>query len=146
MAKNKKKVRKKSLKVEGVSKMAGQVITFPLKVLQPVIKFLRQEEKRLKKAEKSLEKEDPFNDATRVDDNAVDTDALEQVEHERVSATKMVINKSLIAVRKTLTRIKLGRYGICAKCSKLIDTDRLAIDLTAEHCVKCAAKLENKKK
>jgi len=49
-------------------------------------------------------------------------------------------------VRKTLTRIKLGRYGICEECHKMIDTDRLAIDLTAEYCVKCAVKKENSKK
>ncbi|MBU1071279.1 TraR/DksA C4-type zinc finger protein [Patescibacteria group bacterium] len=123
-----------------------QVICFPLKVLQPLIKFLKREEKRLKKVEKNLEKEDPFNDPGRVDDNAIDTDVSEQVEHERVSATKMAINRSLVSVRKTLTRIKLGRYGICEECHKMIDTDRLAIDLTAEYCVKCAVKKENSKK
>jgi DnaK suppressor protein len=122
-----------------------QVISFPLKVLQPLIRFLKQEEKRLRKAEKNLEKEDPFNDPTRVDDNAVDTDVTEQVEHERVSATKKAMNRSLVSVRKTLTRIKLGKYGICEKCHKMIDTDRLAINLTAELCVKCAAKMEKKK-
>lgn len=138
--------KKKTGKKIGVGKKVGQVITFPLKILQPLIRFLKQEERRLKKAEKSLEKEDPFNDPRRVDDNAVDTDAVEQVEHERVSATKTAINKSLVAVRKTLTRIKLGKYGICENCHKMIDTDRLAIKLTAEHCIKCASKLEGKKK
>jgi len=144
--KTKKKVNKGSAKVGEVSKKMGQVITFPLKVLEPLIKFLKQEEKRLKEAKKSLDKEDPFNDSTRVDDNAVDTDAVEQVEHERVSATKMAINRSLVSVRKTLTRIKLGRYGICEECNQMIDTDRLAIKPTAEYCIKCASKLEAKKK
>jgi DnaK suppressor protein len=138
MAKNKKKI--------SMGKKMGQVITFPLKVLQPLIRFLKQEEKRLKKVEKSLEKEDPFNNTGRVDDNAVDTDAVEQVEHERVSATKTAINRSLVSVRKTLTRIKLGKYGICEECKQMIDTDRLAIKPTAEYCIKCVSKLEAKKK
>jgi DnaK suppressor protein len=151
MAKNsKKKVKLKGKKMtkatEMGKKMGRQVISFPLKILQPLIKFLRQEEKRLKKTEKSLDSEDPFNDPTRVDDNAVDTDVVEQMEHERVSALKMSINKSLVAVRKTLTRIKLGKYGICEECNKMIDTDRLAIDLTADYCIKCAGKIESKKK
>ena len=107
---------------------------------------MKNEEKRLKKVEKNLEKEDPFSEASRVDDNAVDTDAVEQVEHERVSATKAAIKKSLVSVRKTMTRIKLGKYGICEECHNMIDTDRLAINLTADHCVKCAAKIEAKKK
>ena len=146
MAKNNKKVNRSGERARAMGKKMGQAISFPLKVLQPLIKFLRQEEKRLKKTEKSLDKEDPFNDRTRVDDNAIDTDVVEQVEHERVSATKIAVNKSLIAVRKTLTRIKLGKYGICEKCRKMIDTDRLAIDLTAAYCVKCKVKLEAKKK
>jgi RNA polymerase-binding transcription factor DksA len=146
MAKEKKKVSKKKVKERNVGKRVGQVISFPLKVLQPLIKYLKQEEKRLKKVGKSLDKEDPFNDTSRVDDNAVDTDVAEQTDHERVSATKMAVNRSLIAVRTTLTRIKLGKYGICEECNKMIDTDRLAIKLTAEHCIKCAAKFESKKK
>lgn len=145
--KNKKIVEAKEMSKAGkMGKKMGQVISFPLRILQPLIKFLRQEEKRLKKTEKSLEKEDPFNDPTRVDDNAVDTDVVEQMEHERVSALKMSINKSLVSVRKTLTRIKLGKYGICEECNKMIDTDRLAISLTADYCMKCAVKLESKKK
>jgi len=146
MVKDSKKISKGAVRVKAVGKKMSQVISFPLKVLQPLIKYLKQEEKRLRKTGKSLDKEDPFNDRTRVDDNAIDADVVEQMEHERVSATKMAINRSLISVRKTLTRIKLGRYGICEKCHKMIDTDRLAINLTAEYCVKCASKIENKKR
>lgn len=143
---DKKKVKKRVRSGGVVGKRVGEVIGFPLKVLQPLIRFLSHEEKRLKNAEKNLEKEDPFGDAKRIDDNAVDTDVVEQVEHERVSATKVAINRSLVSVRKTMTRINLGKYGICEKCNNMIDTDRLAIDLTAEYCVKCAAKLEKNKK
>jgi len=148
MAKNKKKklTKKIAFKDGKVGKTVGQVISFPMKILQPLIDYLKKEEKRLTKAEKNLEKEDPFNDVTRVDDNAVDTDVVEQVEHERVSALKMSINRSLISVRKTLTRIKLGKYAICEECNKMIDTDRLAIKPTADYCMKCAIKLEGKKK
>lgn len=138
-----KKIRIKTKKFKGKGLKIKQVISFPLKVLQPLIRFLKQEEKRLKKTGKNLEKEDPFNDVTRVDDNAVDTDVIEQMEHERVSATKMSVNRSLVAVRKTLTRIKLGKYGICEKCHKMIDTDRLAIKPTADHCIACASKMES---
>lgn len=146
MAESKNKITTGAERARVVGRKVGEMISFPLKVLQPLIRFLKHEEKRLKKVEKNLENEDPFNNTGRVDDNAVDTDAVEQVEHERVSATKAAINKSLVSVRKTMTRIKLGRYGICEECHKMIDTDRLAIDLTAEYCVKCAAKIEAKKK
>ena len=119
---------------------------FPLKVLRPIENFLRKEEKKLKKRKASLEKEDPFADPSRVNDNAaVDTDAAEGVGHERISALKREIDRGLIRIRKTLTRIMVGRYGLCIKCGKMIDTDRLAANPTAERCMKCHRKVKSKK-
>src|SRR5690606_25537837 len=102
--------------------------------------------KRLKRQKKSLTKEDPFSDTDRVDNNAaVDTEVAEQMGHERVQAIKLEVDKGLINIRKALTRIKVGSYGTCARCGKLIDTDRLAINPTAEYCVECEKKMESAK-
>jgi len=116
-------------------------IKFPLKVLLPLKNRLKNEEKKLKKRKKDLGAEDPFADTDRVNDNAaVDAEAAEEVGHDRITALKLEIDKTLIRIRKTLTRIKVGKYGMCEKCKKLINTDRLAIDATAIHCIKCANK------
>ena len=77
-------------------------------------------------------------------DNSVDADVAENVEHDRSFALRKQINRSIVAIRKTLTRIKLGKYGICQSCGKMIDTDRLAIKLTAEYCIDCERKKEKK--
>lgn len=125
---------------------AGRKTFFPLRVLKPIENFLRKEEKKLEKRKASLEKEDPFADPSRVNDNAAaDADAAEEVGHERVSALKREIDKGLIRIRKTLTRIRLGGYGLCVKCGKMIDTDRLAANPTAERCMKCHGKVKSKK-
>lgn len=114
---------------------------FPSKVLKPIKEYLEKKKKSLEKRKKDLEEEDPFNDPSRVNDNASsDTDAAEEAGHERVSALKREIDKSLIRIRKTLTRIKVGKYGSCQKCKKLIDTDRLAVDPTADLCISCVKK------
>lgn len=107
-------------------------IKFPTKILQPLQKQLQSDEIKLKKRRQDLEEEDPFA--------AVDTDAAEEFGHDRVAALKLEVDKTLINIRKTLTRIKLGRFGLCDHCHKLIDTDRLAIDPTASLCIRCAAK------
>lgn len=120
--------------------------SFPLDVLKPLRDYLKGEEKRLVKAKSSLSKEDPFKAKTRDQDNSIDADVAEQVDHDRVSAVSQEIKKSLINIRKTLTRIKIGRYGICENCGMMIDTDRLAIKPTAEYCVACEKELEGKKK
>lgn len=114
---------------------------FPTKILQPLKNQLRSEENKLKKRRQELEAEDPFNDNDRVINNAaVDTDAAEESGHDRVAALKLEVDKTLINIRKTLTKIKLGRFGLCDNCHQLIDTDRLAIDPTVSLCIRCAAK------
>jgi len=50
------------------------------------------------------------------------------------------LTRTLIEIRKTLTRIRLGKYGTCEKCGQMIDTDRLAIKPTATACIKCEKK------
>lgn len=115
------------------------VFKFPMKVLQPIRDYLLKRETEFKKRKKRLSKEDPFADTNRINDNAaIDAEAAEEEGHERVSALKAEVDKTLIRIRKSLTRIKLGSYGICSGCKKLIDTDRLAIDPTADLCIKCA--------
>ena len=119
-------------------------IKFPVNVLAPIVSFLRGEEKKLKNTRKELKKEDPFIVGNRDMDNSVDADVAENVEHDRSFALRKQINRSIVAIRKTLTRIKLGKYGICQSCGKMIDTDRLAIKLTAEYCIDCERKKEKK--
>lgn len=117
-------------------------ISFPSTVLAPIARFLRGEAKKLKTSRKELKNQDPFILGNRDDDNSVDADVAENVEHDRAYALRRQVNRSIVAIRKTLTRIKLGKYGICASCGKMIDTDRLAIKLTAEYCIDCEKRKE----
>ncbi len=120
-------------------------ISFPFSVLRPVKKHLEDKEKKLKKRKRDLTKEDPFRDTDRLNDNAaVDTEAAEEEGHERVFVLKREIDKTLIRVRKALTKIKLGKYGVCESCGQMIDTDRLAVDPTVETCMVCAKKKTKK--
>jgi len=119
-------------------------ILFPLSVLQPLISYLRGEEKRLEKSKKELKKADPFIAGDRDEDNSVDADVAENVEHDRAYAMRRQVSRSLIEIRKTLTRIKLGKYALCAGCGKMIDTDRLAVKPTAEYCMECERKIEKR--
>lgn len=119
-------------------------LSFPMSVLKPLVSYLKGEEKRLTKEKKEFKKQDPFISGNRDMDNSVDSDVAENVEHDLALGSRIQVSKSLIEVRKTLTRIKLGRYGLCARCNKLIDTDRLAVKPTAEYCIDCEKKIESR--
>ena len=120
------------------TKKSTKPVTYPKEVLEPVKNHLDQELNKLEKRKAELEVEDPFSDRSRIDDNAaVDTDASEQTCHMRVSALKQTIDRSIIQVRKAMSRIKIGKYGLCERCAKFIDTDRLMILPESTLCVVC---------
>jgi len=123
--------------------MAKLNIKFPTNILKPIANFFRREEERLLKRKKVLEKEDPFSDTIRLTENAAaDADAAEQFGHARVEALRQQIDRHLIDIRKAVTRIKIGKYGTCEKCGRMIDTDRLMIKPEATLCIECEKKRE----
>lgn len=134
MKKNKNKVQKKT---------SSNSISFPSSVLKPVNSFLQERLRTLQKRKKDLKEEDPFSDASRTLDNAApDTEADEQFGHARTSALNTELSKRIIQVRKALARVKIGKYGICEECGKMIDTDRLIVYPEATLCAKDAKKRE----
>lgn len=118
-------------------------IVFPKNILEPVRTFLTGKLGELEKRKKELVSQDPFADTARLKDNAAsDADAAEQVGHTQIEAIKKEIDRKLIQIRKALTQIKIGKYGICEKCGRMIDTDRLMVFPEATICVNCEKKRE----
>ena len=142
MKKSKPKVKRntKAVKRDG---QATSIISFPARLVAPVGNLLRRRLKTLEERKKVVEEDDPFKDTTRIVDNASpDTDAAEQFGHARSSAIREQLDRRIIETRKALTRIKIGKYGICEECGRMIDTDRLMIFPEATLCAKDARKKE----
>jgi RNA polymerase-binding transcription factor DksA len=117
------------------------VVKFPLSILKPIGSFLSHEAKKLEKRKKNLADADPFRDTGRVSDNASpDTDASEQFGHQRVTALQAQADRKLIQIKKALARIKIGKYGICEHCGRMIDTNRLMVMPETTICSPCAQK------
>ena len=124
-------------------KVSDKTPRFPANLLVPVGHFLTAKLKTLEKRKKEISSEDPFKDTSRLLDNASpDADAAEQFGHARTSALKTEINRKIVQVRKALTMVKIGKYGICEECGQMIDTDRLIIFPEATLCARDAAKRE----
>lgn len=118
-------------------------IKYPWDVLEPVRGYLAERLQVLERRKKAVVEADPFKDTSRLEDNAaIDADAAEQVGHMQSSAIRQTLDRSIIQVRKALTRIKIGKYGICERCGKMIDTDRLMVMPETTLCVDCEKKRE----
>lgn len=130
-------------KTEKPAVKKGENLTFPASLLTPIGHFLSAQLHKLEGNKKKLEAEDPFANETRTTDNAApDTEAEEQFGHARTSALKEQIDRKIIQTRKALSRIKIGKYGICENCGKMIDTDRLIVFPEATLCVDCEKRKE----
>lgn len=140
-------MKKKSSKKKKSLSKGKRIVKYPAKIIAPVGKFLQDRLKTLEKRRKDIEEEDPFSDSSRVSDNASpDTDAAEQFGHARTSAIKEQLDRKIIQTKKALTRVKVGKYGICEKCGEMIDTDRLMIYPEATLCARDAKRAEKKSK
>ncbi len=137
------KKKKKANSRKKSKKAKSGVVQIPAKLLAPIYKFLQGRLKKLEKRKKGIEEEDPFKDPSRVLDNASpDTDAAEQFGHARTSAIKEQLERKAIQTKRALARIKIGKYGHCEDCEKIIDTDRLMVYPEATLCAKCQTKRE----
>ena len=141
-AKTKKNVKEVSVRAVPV-KVKGAGFRFPQNLLDPIGHFLSEQIQKLEWRKKALEKEDPFSDDSRLNDNAaLDSDAAEQAGHSRVSAVQRQIDRQIVQLRKALTKVKIGTYGLCENCGEVIDTDRLMVYPEATFCVNCEKKRE----
>lgn len=119
------------------------MIKFPADVLSQIKRHLETKAAEAQARLKTLKKEDPFTDKSRLLDRASeDTDAQTKAGHERVEAMQRQLGLILVQTRKALTEIRLGKYGICEACGKMIDTDRLAAMPAATLCLTCEKKRE----
>ena len=124
------------------SEGANGDVKFPGKLLLPIKRFLEGEIVRLKRREKSMKQSDPFLDEARTMENSVEEDVDEQVGHFETVVKANFIKKQIVQVRKALTVLKIGKYGTCEKCGKMIDTDRLAVKPETTVCIKCEKESE----
>jgi DnaK suppressor protein len=118
------------------------VLTFPSRLLSPIKLFLERELIKLKRRKKQLKKEDPFLKGDRTEENSLEEDLDEQIGHFDNEIKAKFLSKQIAQFRTALTRMKIGKYGICEKCGKMIDTDRLAVKAEATTCIKCSKKSE----
>lgn len=117
--------------------------TFPSRLLTPIQKFLRGELIKMKKTRQEIAKADPFKDATRSGENSLEEDVDEQIGHFDAEVKANFISKQIVQLRKALTRIKIGKYGLCEKCGRMIDTDRLAVRPETTVCIDCQKEAES---
>jgi len=136
-------MKKKDLDTKNKTVTSKKPFYYPSELVRPVSSFLMSSLKLLERRKSEINKEDPFKDVGRLANNASpDSDAEEQYGHARATAIKDELNRKIIQTKKALTMIKLGKYGVCEDCGRMIDTDRLMVYPETTLCTDDAKKRE----
>jgi RNA polymerase-binding transcription factor DksA len=64
-------------------------------------------------------------------------------EWSRLQALRVGAAHDIAAVDAALERVRLGSYGVCARCGQPIGVDRLRARPAAELCIRCAVAVES---
>lgn len=105
--------------------MKNDILKFPKNIVEPIRIFLEKEIVKLKRTKSKCEE-----------------NASGQVDRFDSQVKAKFMDKQIVQIRKALTMIKLGKYGICERCGKMIDTDRLAVKPDSTICIKCELERE----
>ncbi len=111
--------------------------------LDNIKEALKSELEKLKKQKKTLKIEDPFSDSNRVDENSMEDDLDEQIGHFDAEVKLNFVSKRIIEFKRALSRIKIGKYGVCEDCGKMIDVKRLHAKPEATVCINCEKERES---
>ncbi|MFH0749635.1 MAG: TraR/DksA C4-type zinc finger protein [Candidatus Gottesmanbacteria bacterium] len=115
--------------------------SFPSDILKEIKTHFEKEKLTLTERIAELQKQDPFTDPERSNDNAAsDTEASEESNHDRVSAMVDELKAKLHTIEDALVRIDVGTYGACTECNNMIDTERLSVLPMATLCLSCEQK------
>ena len=118
-------------------------MAFDQEFLQEMRKRLEEEKERLEKelsrfarpTGREGEYESVFEDLGRdKDDNAHEVEMYQDK-----LALEQTLEKRLKEVQEALDRLEQGTYGICQKCGKEIEKERLQAYPEARYCASCAA-------
>jgi len=106
---------------------------YPAHLLEPVKNFLNSQLEYFDSRKKAIEKEDPYL----VLGQHSSTKDQEQFQHDKSVAITEQLARKISQTELALSRIISGDYGFCLDCSKMINTDRLAIYPEATSCITC---------
>jgi RNA polymerase-binding transcription factor DksA len=112
----------------------------PAQTVDKIRQLLLRQQKKVEEEIKSIEQDDPVLNESLPESSEPGTDSWMADVHGRAVAAKQSLQDVLTSIKKSLTALKLGKYGKCENCGKQIEAARLAVMPTATLCIACSKK------
>ena len=106
--------------------------------------FVAKEGKRLKEEQGQVQEElRHLREMMQAEvDVEPDEGDAEIFEREKNAALISVLDRRLLDIESAIRSIEKGKYGICTRCNKPIEVERLEIKPDATMCVSCQSEME----
>lgn len=112
--------------------------------LTHVKKILEDQKNRVEKQLARLRRDDPFLSSDRSIIDEPGTVSFEEEGHARIESNIKESERLLTQIKKALSKVGIGKYGVCERCGKAIDPKRLSVFPMATLCLACEKTRERK--
>ncbi len=119
--------------------------SLPSETLDKVKRTLESQKILIEKQLSRLKKDDPFLDHDRSFLDEPGTESMEEEGHRRVESNINESERLLAQIKKAMSKLGIGNYGICEYCGKPIDPKRLEVFPMATLCLSCETKKDGKR-
>lgn len=116
------------------------MLNLPRQTLEKVRSYLLKQQRQINEQIKSKDSEDPVLADLAAGSTEPGTDSWQADVHSRLQAVKGDLIELSRKIATSLTKLKKGTYGMCEKCGKQIEADRLEVMPTATLCISCSKK------
>ena len=116
------------------------MLNLPQNTLTKLKSYLLRQQLQIEEELKSIEKDDPVLMEAVAESTEPGTESFQADIHSRLIAAKGDLSGLLTRIKSSLVKMNTGTYGICEKCGKPIETDRLEAMPTATACISCSKK------
>jgi len=116
------------------------MLKLPQKSLAKIRSYLQKQQKQVEEEIKELDRDDLALNNTTPESSEPGTDSFIADVHSRLTAVKTTLQDMLKKTQLSLRKLRVGTYGKCEKCGKVIEPARLAVLPTATMCLSCSKK------
>ncbi len=116
------------------------MLNLPQHTLNKIKTALLRQQSHVEEELKDLEKEDPLLVESLAESSEPGTESYEADIHTRLAALKNDLMDLLKRTKNSLAGLDKGTFGVCEKCKKPIEANRLEAMPTATLCIACSQK------
>lgn len=116
------------------------MLSFPIRTLNTIKRLLLRQQREVEESLEEVGSDDPAKTPSLIESSEPGTDSYIADSHNKIQVLQNNLRQVSINIKKALTKIRTGKYGLCENCGERIEIGRLLAMPTATLCLTCSKK------